>query len=41
MWHVARREMHAGCWWGKLKDRVCMEDLGTAVKIISKWMLNK
>jgi hypothetical protein len=29
MWHVwGRREMHAGFWWGNLKEIERLEDLG-------------
>ena len=26
--HLGRRELHAGFWWGNLKERDYMEDLG-------------
>jgi len=36
-----RREMHTGFWWGNLKERYHLEDLGIDRRIILKWILNK
>jgi hypothetical protein len=38
MWHVlGRREVHAGFWWGNLRERDYLEDLGVAGRKILKW----
>ena len=34
-----RREMHTGCWWGKLKERDHLEDLGIDGSLVLKWIL--
>ena len=42
MWHVWRRgEVLAGFWWGNLKDRDHIEDLGLGSRIILKWIFRK
>jgi len=42
MWHIwGRRLMHAGFWWGNLKEIYCFEDLGVAGRMILKWALKK
>jgi hypothetical protein len=28
-------------WWGNLKERVCLEDLGRDGRIILRWLCNK
>jgi len=33
--------VHTGTWWGKLRERDHLEDLGTDGRIISKWILKK
>ena len=33
--------MHAGFWWGNMKERDHFEFLGTDKKIIPKWLLKK
>jgi len=38
---LGRTEMHAGFWWGNMKERDHIEDLGTDKKIILKWLLKK
>jgi hypothetical protein len=39
-WHIlGRTEMHAGFWWGNIKERDHFEDLDTDKKIILKWLL--
>jgi len=38
MWHVWGREMHTGLWWGHLRDRDHLEDVGLDVRIILKWI---
>ena len=34
-------EMHAGLWWGYLKERFHLEDLGVDGKIILEWIFKK
>jgi hypothetical protein len=34
------REMHTGVWWGNLKKRDHLEDLGLKVRILLKRFLN-
>jgi hypothetical protein len=35
MWHVrGRGEMRTGVWWGNLRERVYLEDLGVDGRII-------
>ena len=42
MWHAWETgEMHTGFWWGNLKDRDHIEDIGLASRIILKWMFRK
>jgi hypothetical protein len=42
MWHVWETgELHAGFWWGYLRDRDHLGDLGFDRRIILKWILNK
>ena len=31
-------EVYRGFWWGNLKERDCLEDLGVDRKIILKWI---
>jgi hypothetical protein len=33
--------MHAGFWWGNLKEGYHLEDLGVVGRLILKWILNK
>jgi len=33
--------VHAGFWWGNLKERDCFEDPGFDGRIISKWFFKK
>ena len=33
--------MHTGFWWGNLKERYQLEDLGIDGRIVLKWILNK
>jgi len=35
MW---RKEVNAGSWWGNLRERDQLEDLGTDYGIILKWI---
>jgi hypothetical protein len=41
MWHVwEREEVHTGLWWGDLREREYLEDLGIDgmnIKIFTKW----
>ena len=42
MWHVpGREEVRTGFWWGDLRGRGHLEDLGIDRKIILKWILRK
>ena len=42
MWHMwGRGVVHAGVWWGKLKEREHMEDLGTDYRIILKCVFSQ
>jgi hypothetical protein len=34
-------KMHRGFWWGNLKERDSLEDLGVDGRGIIKWILNK
>jgi hypothetical protein len=39
MWHVWEKgEAHTGFWWGNLKERDHVEDMGLEWKIIFKWI---
>jgi hypothetical protein len=39
MWHVWKPgEVHKGFWWGNLRRRNPLEDLGVDRKIILKWI---
>jgi hypothetical protein len=41
-WHVwGTRELHTRVWWGNLKKRDHLEDLGIEGRIILKWILNR
>jgi hypothetical protein len=33
--------VHAGCWWGNLREREDLKDLGVDGRIISKWIFKK
>jgi hypothetical protein len=37
----ARGEVHAGVWWGNLRKRDHLKDLGVDGRIILKWILKK
>jgi hypothetical protein len=42
MWHVwGRREIHTGVWWGNLKERAHLSDVGVDGRIILKQYFNK
>ena len=42
MWHIwGTGEVHRGFWWGDLRERDHMEDLGLDGRIILKWVLEE
>ena len=42
MWHVrGTGEMHTGLWWGDLRERDPLEDLGAEGRIILKLVFKK
>jgi len=38
--HGGGEEVYTGFWWGHIKDRCHLEDLGIDGMIILKWILN-
>jgi len=41
MWHVWKRgEVHRGLWWGDLRKRNHLEDIGVDGRIVLKSILN-
>jgi hypothetical protein len=41
MWHVWETgEVHTGFWWGDLRERDHLQDLGIDGRIILKWISN-
>jgi len=42
MWNVLwKREVHIGFWWGNLRERGSLEDVGVNGRVILKWIFNK
>jgi hypothetical protein len=42
MWHVWEiRAVHTGFWWGDMRERDNLEDLGIDGRIIFKWIFRK
>jgi hypothetical protein len=41
MAYMGRREMHRGFWWGNLKERAHLEDLGIIGRIMLTRILQK
>jgi hypothetical protein len=42
LWYTwERREVHAEFWWGNLKEKDHLNDLGIDGRIVSKWVLGK
>jgi hypothetical protein len=39
VWEIG--EVHTGFWWGDLRDRDRLDDLGVDGRIILQWMFNK
>ena len=38
---LGRGEVHAGFWWGNMRERDHLEDLGVDGRIILKWIFKK
>jgi hypothetical protein len=36
---MGRGEAYTGCWWGNLRERDHLEDLGVDGRIILRWIL--
>jgi len=41
MWHAWETEVHAGFWWGDLRERVNLVDPGIHWRTILKWIFKK
>jgi hypothetical protein len=41
MWHAWEGEGHIGLWWGDLRERDDLEDLGLDGRTILKWIFRK
>jgi hypothetical protein len=38
---MGRGEVHTGFWWGNLRERDYLEDLGVDGRVISRWIFIK
>jgi hypothetical protein len=38
---MVRGDVHAGIWWGNLKERYHLEDTGVDGRIILRWIFRK
>jgi len=42
MWHIWERgKVHTGFWWGDLREKDHLEDLGRGGRVILKWIFKK
>jgi hypothetical protein len=42
MWHVwGKGEVNTGFWWGDLRERDHLEDLGADRRIVLKWIFKR
>jgi len=42
MWHIWERgKVHTGFWWGDLREKDHLEDLGIGGRVILKWIFKK
>jgi hypothetical protein len=42
MWHVLETgDLHTGLWWGDLRERGHLKDIGLNEKILLNWVLTK
>jgi hypothetical protein len=41
MWHVWGREVQTGVWWGNVREKDNLEDLGIVERIVLKWIFKE